>query len=38
LVRLIKAGVPDGATPLPSQIVPVIEETIRGHFARPIAE
>jgi hypothetical protein len=36
LVRLIKASAPDGAVTLPSDIAPALEETIRGHFAKPI--
>ena len=37
LVRLIKASAPEGANALPSEIVPAIEETVRGYFAKPIA-
>jgi hypothetical protein len=37
LVRLIQASAPEGAKTLPSKIVPAIEETIRGYFAKPIA-
>jgi Family of unknown function (DUF5681) len=36
LVTLIKASAPPGATALPSEIVPAIEETVRAHFAKPI--
>jgi hypothetical protein len=37
LVRLIKASAPEGSQALPSEIVPAIEETVRAHFAKPIA-
>jgi hypothetical protein len=38
LVQLIKPNVHDGATTLPSDIAPALEETVRAHFAKPIAE
>jgi hypothetical protein len=36
LVRLIKASAPEGASALPSDIAPAIEETVRAHFAKPV--
>jgi len=36
LLQLIKSSSPAGATALPSDIVPAIEETVRAHFAKPI--
>jgi hypothetical protein len=37
LVRLIKSSAPEGAKALPTEIVPAIEETVRAHFAKPVA-
>ena len=36
LVRLIKDSAPDGAQALPSDLAPVIEDSIRSYFAKPI--
>jgi hypothetical protein len=36
LVRLIKSNAPEGAKALPTEIVPAIEETVRGYFAKPV--
>jgi hypothetical protein len=33
-----QASAPDGATALPTDIAPALEETVRAHFAKPIAE
>ena len=37
LVRLIKTSAPEGASALPSDIAPALEETVRAHFAQPVA-
>jgi hypothetical protein len=36
LVRLIKSSAPEGAKALLTEIVPAIEETVRGYFAKPV--
>lgn len=36
LVRLIKSSAPEGASALPSDMAPALEETVRAHFAKPI--
>jgi hypothetical protein len=38
LVKLIKASSPPGAEAVPSELIPVIEDSIRAHFAKPVSE
>jgi hypothetical protein len=38
LVRLIKSSSPEGAKALPSELAPVIEDSIRSYFAKPIEQ
>jgi hypothetical protein len=33
-----ECALPDGATALPTDIAPALEETVRAHFAKRIAE